>query len=64
MDANPGRTTFHASDDPIEPDHDQPDAGIDDSDDPDLEAWLVARETELDEMAWALADQYRDEVGK
>ena len=64
MDANPGRETSRPADNPIDPDHNRLEAGIEGSEDPDLEAWLAAREFELDEMAWALADQYCDEVDR
>ena len=43
---------------------DEPTSEPTDDDDPELEAWLAARDAELDEMAWAIADRYRDEVGQ
>jgi hypothetical protein len=30
-------------------------------DDPALDAWLAEREFELEEMAWALADQFTED---
>jgi hypothetical protein len=64
MDAQSGRETPHHANYPIDPDHNRLEVGIEDSEDPDLEAWFAAREFELDEMVWALADRYGDEVGQ
>jgi hypothetical protein len=64
MDALPGRETPQPS--AVEPIDGTPRSELDpiESEDPELEAWLAARDVELDEMAWAIADRYRDEVGQ
>lgn len=35
-----------------------------DADDPALDAWLLAREEDLEEMAWATLDQFDDRSGQ
>jgi hypothetical protein len=66
MDAQYGRETAPPTD--VEPvdgtPHDQPIPDVTNDQDSELEAWLVARDAELDEMAWAIADRYRDEVAQ
>lgn len=62
MDARPGRETPPPS--AVEPSEttipDQPIPDRIDTDDPELDAWLAARDAELAEMAWAQFDQIDD----